>query len=196
METQIALSEEAFIALFQPQQNQFNGNAPYDFGSGGTMYETYGEEYDHVIAQSADYIWTICSNGGNDDYITSGYHFADRLGYILTAQPVPAGVKLIIEIPNSDSDDNVHACATDFAERVQTVINTVDFASSHCELDIEYHLYQMLGEAKTLICATHKDGSHAPISILHEHMEKLEERLFQYETEFKQFLVKMEECDA
>jgi hypothetical protein len=196
METQITLSEEAFIALFQPQQNQLSSNASYDFGSGGTMYETYGDEHDHVIAQNPAHIWTICSDEGNGDYITSGYHFANRLGYILTTHSVPAGIKIIIDIPNGDSDDNVHICATDFAERLQTVIDTVDFASSHYELDIEYRLYQMLGEAKTLMRSTCTDGSPAPISILHEHMEELEERFSRYETEFKEFLANMEECDA
>jgi hypothetical protein len=196
METQITLSEEAFVALFRPRKNELKADASYDFGAGGTMYETYGDEHDYVIAQNPAHIWTICSDEGNGDYIASGYHFADRLGYIITRNPVPDGVKITIDIPNVDSDDNVHVCATEFADRVQTVINTVDFASSHSEMDLEYHLYQMLGEAKTLMRSTCADGSLAPISVLHEHMEELEERFSRYETEFKDFLVDMEECDA
>ena len=88
METQINLSEEAFVALFRPRKNELKADASYDFGAGGTMYETYGDEYDYVIAQNPAHIWTICSDEGNGDYIASGYHFADRLGYIFSEHPV------------------------------------------------------------------------------------------------------------
>ncbi|MDE2103712.1 MAG: hypothetical protein KGL39_41125 [Patescibacteria group bacterium] len=33
-------------------------------------------------------IWTLCNHGGGQNYIYSGYRFADRLGYLITANPV------------------------------------------------------------------------------------------------------------
>ena len=196
METQITLSEAAFIALFQPLKNVVNPDASFDFGAGGIMYDIDGDDHDHIIAQPLLHIWTICTDGPHGDYITSGYHHADQLGYILTQHPAPEGINIIVELPNEDNEDNIHYLAAEFAERVYAVIGTLDYTSSHCELDIEYHLYQMLGEAKALSATTQKNGTAAPISCFYELLSALEERFSRYETECKEFIAEMEACDA
>jgi hypothetical protein len=105
MQTSIKIFREAFVALFQPQPNQLDAQASHDFGAGGTMYEPFGAQLEYVQNNDAQSIWTICyggSNGGRDDYIVSGYHHDDRIGHIITKQPVPDDVQITIDLPNAD----------------------------------------------------------------------------------------------
>ena len=50
---------------------------------GGCMYETYGEEVDYVKQQPNKRIWTIIDEE-DKLYIIAGYHFVNRLGYLVT----------------------------------------------------------------------------------------------------------------
>lgn len=196
MNASIKISSAAFAALFQPQPNQFDPQACHDFGGGGTMYETFGAELEYVQNNDAQSIWTICyggSNGGRDDYIVSGYHHEDRIGHIITKQLIPDDVQIIIDLPN---DDNLYGMADDFTDRVLEVLNCTEFASQHQQLDLEYHLYQMMGEAYGIMTATNEDGTLAPLSHLREHMAELEKIFVRVETEYHEFKKAMEADDA
>lgn len=84
------LTEDAFVSQFQPQVNHLDPNASFDFGYGGCLYETYGCDIDAVRAADPARVWTLLEADGVL-FITSGYHFVNRLGYFLTANPVPDG---------------------------------------------------------------------------------------------------------
>lgn len=73
---------------YKPIKNQFDDNASW----GGIMFETYGEEYDFVIMvneEAPDRVWTIV-NDGDQSWVTSGWHYVNRLGYVITELPADA----------------------------------------------------------------------------------------------------------
>lgn len=99
--TLFPIGEEEFVGHFRPLPNHLNDNASFDFGGGGCVFETFGAELDYIRLQPADQIWTILDVDG-ELLIASGFHFVNRLGYILTAKPWPAHT--IIEVDLSDDE--------------------------------------------------------------------------------------------
>jgi hypothetical protein len=89
-------TDTEFYAKYNPEYNQVllkELQAKEDTGSilpedmcsfGGCMYETYGEEIAYVKAQPNKRIWTIVDTDGDDLLILAGYHFVNRLGYLIT----------------------------------------------------------------------------------------------------------------
>jgi hypothetical protein len=51
---------------------------------GGCMYETFGEELEYVKNKPNKNIWTIVDTDGDDLLILAGFHFVNRLGYLIT----------------------------------------------------------------------------------------------------------------
>lgn len=98
MSTFIEISEDAFAALFKPQANHLNANASYDWGDGyGTLFETFGEELSYVQAQPTENVWTLVSGDGGD-FVASGFHFVNRLGYFVTSNVAPADVDIQVAL--------------------------------------------------------------------------------------------------
>ena len=50
--------EDTFIERFHPIVNHIDPNAGFDFGYGGCLFETYGQEFEFVRQQSAARVWT------------------------------------------------------------------------------------------------------------------------------------------
>jgi hypothetical protein len=101
--TCIELTEDAFAALFRPLANPLNPHASFDWGAGyGTLFETYGEELDYVRAQDPARIRTLQS--GDGDFICSGYHLVNRLGYFVTEVPLPEGLDIHVIMPEPVQD--------------------------------------------------------------------------------------------
>lgn len=91
------LTEDEFVDLYCPVRNHINPNASFDWGGGfGTLFETYGEEFDYVRQQEPKFVWTLLS-GEFGDHIANGMHFVNRLGYFLTE--IPHDPKWQLEIP-------------------------------------------------------------------------------------------------
>ncbi|MEZ5898494.1 MAG: hypothetical protein R3D51_03275 [Hyphomicrobiaceae bacterium] len=90
------IDTDAFDALFRPVPNHMDSNASVDFGRGGCLFETYGEALAFVRSQNPQCIWTIIDGDDGESLIVSGYHFVNRLGYILTARPVPADARYTV----------------------------------------------------------------------------------------------------
>jgi len=100
----IDLSEDAFVALFKPQANHLNPNASFDWGDGfGTLYETFDEELEYVKQQLSNRVWTLIS-GDDGDYVASGCHFVNRLGYFITEVAIPDGVDILVPMPETIDD--------------------------------------------------------------------------------------------
>jgi hypothetical protein len=51
---------------------------------GGCMYETFGEELECVKQKENKHIWTIVDNEDGELIIIAGFHFVNRLGYLIT----------------------------------------------------------------------------------------------------------------
>jgi len=104
IETQISFDD--WVATYQPQRNHLDGNAPWD----GLMYETFGPEVEFiktVASTSPDRVWTLVDADGRS-VIASGWHFVNRVGYMVTAVPCPPGEFIdVIDDDDDDDDDNV-----------------------------------------------------------------------------------------
>ena len=80
-----------FYAKYNPEFNQVllktTEHAPEDMCSfGGCMYETFGEELEYVKQKNNKNIWTIVDTDGDDLLILAGFHFVNRLGYLITPE--------------------------------------------------------------------------------------------------------------
>ena len=74
--------ENWFIETFKPQQNHLDDNASFN----GWMYETYGEEIEYVfdLAKKSNRVWTIIEGDDDTLFYASGFHYVNRLGFIVT----------------------------------------------------------------------------------------------------------------
>lgn len=84
----VKISEDQFEAEFKPRKNPFLRSAPFN----DWMLETYGKELEHVRAQDPAHIWTIVEAEEKLFYV-AGFHFVNRLGYIITEKPWVSGTE-------------------------------------------------------------------------------------------------------
>jgi hypothetical protein len=80
MTNYVSLTWKEFEEQFKPIKNHLT-NDPNSI-----MFETYGEELDFVRAQDENCIWTY-ADGDYCSYVSSGYHFVNRIGYHITEVP-------------------------------------------------------------------------------------------------------------
>lgn len=79
------LTEEEFDELYSLIDNPLDDNASFD----GKMFETYGEEIFYVLAMVKDNrVITILEGDDDATYYASGYHLFNRLGYLITQEPI------------------------------------------------------------------------------------------------------------
>ena len=98
------ITEEAFVERYRPLPNALDDNASFDFGDGGCLYETFGAEFEYIHAQSSGHVWTIVETDGALA-IVSGFHYVNRMGYILTARPCAANTNVIVECEDLSDDE-------------------------------------------------------------------------------------------
>ena len=73
---------DAWTEKYLPIQNHLVTDASWN----GTMFETYGNEYDYVAAQPEQNVWTWV-DGDTGTWIVNGLHHINRIGYFITEQP-------------------------------------------------------------------------------------------------------------
>lgn len=95
LHTETILDEEAFIERFLPRPNPINPLAPLDFGEGGCLYETFGEELEAIRQARPEHVWTLVDTDGSV-MLVSGCHFVNRLGYVLCTEPVPLDLCFVV----------------------------------------------------------------------------------------------------
>ncbi|ADZ69111.1 hypothetical protein [Polymorphum gilvum] len=90
-----AISYDDWLASNRPVRNTIRTDAPFD----GLMFETFGPELDAVKAADPACVWTLVS-GDDDDglYLLSGFHFVNRLGYLITECPRAGEGQLAIRL--------------------------------------------------------------------------------------------------
>lgn len=91
----IKITEDEFWEQYKPIKNHIDANASYD----GCMFETYDAEYEFVKESTEKApltVWTILDC---DDkcIISEGWHFVNRIGYLITEVPAQADTGYIIE---------------------------------------------------------------------------------------------------
>lgn len=104
MSNYFELSEDAFAALFKPKKNHLNPNASFEWGDGyGTLFETYGVEFQYILEQHPARVWTLLSGDGGD-FIGNGLHLVNRIGYFVTECEVDAGLCIEVKLENPEND--------------------------------------------------------------------------------------------
>lgn len=94
MDNFIEMDFEEWFATYRPITNHIDNNASFD----GTMFETYGEEYEFVKAQSENRIWMYGDGDDGGSFIWSGWGFVNRLGYFITDKPCPDNVTIQVRV--------------------------------------------------------------------------------------------------
>ena len=81
MITPVVLHEDTFYEYFKPYRHP---DACHDIW-GGLGLETFGKDLETVRNLDESYLWTVlegCSS--NDEWIIPGYHFVNRICYLIT----------------------------------------------------------------------------------------------------------------
>jgi hypothetical protein len=94
----VTMSEDEFLSLYHPEPNDLNPDASFDFGSGGALYETYGEELDYIRSLPVERIWTIVDGDEGRLWLLSGWHLVNRVGYLVTAESRPRDADISVKL--------------------------------------------------------------------------------------------------
>jgi hypothetical protein len=98
--TLIKMTEDEFDDRYPLVANHLNPNASWCFGDGpGCLFETYGEELEFVRQQDPCTVWTFVDGDDGDQYVLSGFHFVNRIGYLVSTVAVPEGTDIEVHIP-------------------------------------------------------------------------------------------------
>lgn len=109
--TFIEIDEDTFDATYPLRTNHLNPNASWAFDDGpGCLFETYGQELEFVRQQDPRTIWTLIDGDDGDQYVVSGIHFVNRIGYLISTVPIPDGVDIQVHLPmeNEEGDEEAH----------------------------------------------------------------------------------------
>ena len=106
----ITLTEDEFDATYPLKTNHLRPDASWAFGEGGgCLFETYGDELAFVQQQDPRTIWTLVDGDDGDQYLLSGFHFVNRIGYLISTIPIPEWTEVEVHIPM----DNHEPCGSD-----------------------------------------------------------------------------------
>ena len=78
----LILHEDTFYEYFKPIRH---ADAHYDIW-GGHGLETFGDDLDIVRRHDRAYLWTVV-DGDSDQWITTGFHYVNRICYLITEKP-------------------------------------------------------------------------------------------------------------
>jgi hypothetical protein len=93
----INMTYEEWVAKFHPVKNTHTADAPYD----GTMFETYGPEFEEVSACSRCHVWTLVEEDGHT-YIVSGGCRVNRIGYFITSKFWAEGDVVLVKLEDKE----------------------------------------------------------------------------------------------
>ncbi len=95
------ITEDDFDKQYPLVTNHIDPNASWAFDDGpGCLFETYGEELDFVRAQNPRNIWTLVDGDDGNQYVISGYHLVNRIGYLISKIPFPEDAEIEVLIPH------------------------------------------------------------------------------------------------
>ncbi len=104
-ESFIELNEDEFDERFPLVRNHINPTAGWAFDDeGGCLFETYGDEFAFVKRYDPSKIWTLVDGDDGDLYVISGLHYVNRVGYLLSRDPIPPNSTVQVHIPMDDHD--------------------------------------------------------------------------------------------
>lgn len=96
-----SMDEDVWIKEYQPAPNHLVPDAGWSGfdpkSDAGCLFETYGEEEDYILSLDPHKVWTLVEADGKE-YIESGRHFVNRLGYFVTRTPWVEGQDISIRV--------------------------------------------------------------------------------------------------
>lgn len=102
----IELTEDEFDDRFPLKPNHLNPTAGWALGdAGGCLFETNGEELAFVKRQDPRTVWTLVDGDDGEMYVVNGFHFVNRVGYLLSTVPVPDNVTIEVHLTMNKDDD-------------------------------------------------------------------------------------------
>ena len=105
--TSIELTEDAFEAIFPTIPNPINPNVGWPGDDGrGCLFETYGEQLAFVRRQNPRTVWTLVDGDDGNQLLASGDHLVNRVGYLVSAVPVPEGVAIQVPFAATEHDQD------------------------------------------------------------------------------------------
>lgn len=104
--TFLELSEDAFDVLFPLLTNHLNPDATWAFNdSPGCLFGTSGDEFEFVRRQDPRAVWTLIDGDDGEQYVLSGCHYVNRIGYLVSTVLRPDGVDLEVRLGSVSSSD-------------------------------------------------------------------------------------------
>jgi hypothetical protein len=104
-DTIIQLTEEEFAARYPLRTNHLNPTAGWANRQGiGCLFETYSAELAFLHQQNPRTVWTLLDDGDGGQYVESGFHLVNRIGYLVSTVPVPERMVIQVSIPTQSED--------------------------------------------------------------------------------------------
>ena len=104
MMTSLEITEDEFDTQYPLVINHLNPNASWTFGDGpGCLFETYGQELAFVRSQYPRTIWTLVDGDDGSQFLLSGFHIVNRIGYLVSTVPFPEDADILVPIPSDSS---------------------------------------------------------------------------------------------
>jgi hypothetical protein len=94
MDTFIEMDFDEWCATYKPIPNNIVEDSSFD----GTMFETYGAEYEFVKKADPAYIWMYGDGDDGGTYIWNGWHIVNRIGYFITEVPCPSDTTIQVKV--------------------------------------------------------------------------------------------------
>lgn len=79
------MSDDVFFEKYTCVENPFTKGGSFD----NCLFETYGEDHQFILLEARinpASVWTVIDNNEGWYGIIAGYHFVNRLGYLITEQ--------------------------------------------------------------------------------------------------------------
>ena len=90
----IEIDFDEWCATYKPIPNNIVEDSSFD----GTMFETYGAEYEFVKKADPAYIWMYGDGDDGGTYIWNGWHIVNRIGYFITEVPCPPDTTIQVKV--------------------------------------------------------------------------------------------------
>ena len=120
-ETFIELTEDEFDDRYNLIPNHLDPHASWVYGEGpGCLFNTYGPELEFVRQQDPRTIWTFVDADEGNQYVLSGFHIVNRIGYLISKEVIPESTNIEVLVPTEtdpDDDDGPDSEADDRYER-------------------------------------------------------------------------------
>ena len=79
----LTLHEDAFYAYFKPYRHPEAQHSIW----GGYGLENYGKDFEVVRRLSPDFVWTVVDGENDEQWITPGIHYVNRICYLVSEVP-------------------------------------------------------------------------------------------------------------